>query len=134
MAKISREKKRQQKRLKNLVRVLKDAHRRGLRFEMGQWGYESDDENKCGTPACAFGHYAARVDVQKAFKLNHHGDVIRRDGRHARNDTFALIKWHFGLYSHEAVLLFGPDGCNFAKTPLQAAEYIERFMKNKFAR
>lgn len=94
--------------------------------------------NTCGTPACAFGHYAARADLQDEFSINTQEDPCRfaADGvYHHRDglkvpcgfDELAVLK-HFDLSLAAVEDLFGGCGCNDAKTPLEAAEYIERFV------
>lgn len=105
--------------------------------------YEFSDKGFCGTPACALGHYAARSDLQKLMKIRtkltktKYGDSIESDvayvksGRSIHVDEWKKINEHFGITQEESSDLFGWDGCNAARTPQQAAKYIERFVANK---
>ena len=91
----------------------------------------------CGTPCCAFGHYAARRDLQQVFQLD-----TSKDGRcgigKIRVGVWGAtrdLKWvwdfyqsHFGITEDDAFLLFAAEGCGDARTPIEAAEYIERFV------
>lgn len=99
----------------------------------------------CGTPACALGHYAARTDLQRLLKieyrkkhgvpyaqLNWFGAKRNNNGGMACPDyDHEKFQQHFGLNYHEMEELFGGDGCGGATTALQAAKYIERFVKQK---
>lgn len=135
------------KRLLNVVRALREAEH-PERFYMGQflWDETPDvdeapelgikekhlNENWCGTPACALGHYGARRDLQRAF-------VIERDNWGPLLQTtigdpdelFAGAARHFGISESEVLELFDFDGCGEAKTTKGAARYIERFVKRK---
>ena len=87
---------------------------------------------ECGTPACAWGHYAARSDIQDSFIMNSRGEVSE-----ARTGMIACycgleMQQHFGINMIEAIELFGSTGCGDAKHPLQAARYIEKFL-DRFA-
>jgi hypothetical protein len=97
-------------------------------FRMVQYG------NDCGTPACAFGHYAAREDLQDKFTLDAEGDTVLV-GRRARPVSFVcfdskVVLDHFGIDIAAARRLFGHDGCGNAETTIEAAEYIERFCEH----
>ena len=95
----------------------------------------------CGTPACALGHYAVRGDLQNFLKpgLTRWGDpMLKYTAASKEAHYFAYyddesVMDHFGLESiDEAEELFGPvEGCGGAKTPIEAAEYIENFVKRK---
>lgn len=121
------------KRLRNLVRVLREAHENEkLRrdFTMERFGFYNP-HGKCGTPACAFGHYAVRRDVQRTFKMDWRG-IVFAAGRLAIPEPadFAQdIAPHFGISSEECNELFENDGCGKAQTPAQAANYIEQFIE-----
>jgi hypothetical protein len=98
----------------------------------------------CNTPACALGHYAARTDLQAAFVLRPHvwgmyaadrgpaSEFLRYDGPE--------VCKHFDITPTQACELFKdseedddgnelPCGCGGAKTAIEAAEYIERFVE-----
>ncbi len=78
----------------------------------------------CGTPCCAMGHYAARKDLQDSFELGHDRMIHWRES--GKLVAMPVYRTHFGLTRQEAVKLFDANGCNNAKTPEEAAEYIER--------
>lgn len=89
----------------------------------------------CGTPACAFGHYAARGDLQEDFKLLNpvfYGPIVERcEGVcsvHGYKVCYDEAGAHFGLDDAGLEELFGEDGCGNARNAIQAAEYIERFV------
>lgn len=85
----------------------------------------------CGAPACALGHYVARSDLQKSFRLTANGAIALRRG--------PLLEWfrgpricgHLGIGIEESGELFSGDGCGNAKTAKQAIKYIERFVARK---
>ena len=120
---------RQLKRLHNMVQVLrdaaKDARLRRL-FTMERFGWGASASHTCGSPACALGNYAIRRDVQRTFVLNEGGDV--RAGNRSVSYKRDVTK-HFGITSRQAAELFEATGCDRARTPTQAANYIERFIK-----
>jgi hypothetical protein len=89
----------------------------------------------CGTPMCALGHYAARQDLQSLLVLDNKRRASRYDspvfyadsGKAVTYDSARLCE-HFGISSDDADELFGPDGCDNAATPIEAANYIEHFV------
>lgn len=96
--------------------------------------------NPCGTPACAFGHYASRTDLQKLVVFGDNKlDIFYSDKIKATSNTCYnradfdddLVQEHFGITLDESTELFGTVGCGRAKTTLQAANYIEGFLENK---
>lgn len=134
------------KRLLNVAKALREAPEPKY-FKMSTFANGSSDwtgegeppENFCGTPACALGHYAARRDLQREFKIwtdkryGYAGILARSDG----SSEFEAAAEHFGLTydpydgDGEVYELFAPSGCGGAKTPKQAARYIERFVARK---
>lgn len=110
-------------RLANVSRALRESPA-PERFTMRRF------TNQCGSPACAFGHYAARADLQQAFYLDTHGSPLSIDGEHFV-DT---IKTHFGIDELETTELFGGFGCDNAQTPEAAAAYIDCFIERKLAK
>jgi hypothetical protein len=101
--------------------------------------------NRCGTPACAFGHYAAREDLQSDFIIlnpeeieslaaENDGELDASDGVLLRSTRKSVgfdspeVAEHFGLLDEEMSELFSGFGCGEAETPIEAAEYIERFV------
>jgi hypothetical protein len=151
----------QTKRLLNVARALREAHAAKKKFDMGQWVYgerscivsdwndetnrpvyKNEEANFCGTPACALGHYAARTDLQRILKVSvlkdsHGVPFASMDyfGKEAGSGTGywddGHLPEHFGLTHSELEELFGGDGCDNARTALQAARYIERFVAKK---
>lgn len=137
-----------QKRLLNVVRALKESPNPKA-FDMRQFGYGKDDinedgmawvsgeyvPNKCGTPACALGHYAARPDLQRKFKLKDSGRVYTTSGRLISIGGIMTktnpVLVHFGISPEESFELFSSMGCNDAQTPQEAMSYIKKFVANK---
>jgi len=95
--------------------------------------------NDCGTPACAFGHYACRADLQSAYcpQVIHfdRGDVwhvvLSGTSTHV-SYTGQHVREHFGLDRSEVTELFEGDGCGMANTANEAANYIEQFVARKY--
>lgn len=90
--------------------------------------------HECGTPACAFGHYAARQDLQNAFKIVFDGR-FRAYSIETTDEQSDSVWWddqcvleHFDISDKEARMLFFARGCGGAKSPIEAAKYIERFV------
>lgn len=105
------------------------------RFDM------SDVLHTCGTPACAFGHYVCRSDLQDFVKpeLSVYRDTNRDFWRPVFVDTGEYASFsglrvgeHFGLTADEQDDLFSGGGCGCADTAIEAAEYIERFVERKY--
>lgn len=151
----------QEKRVLNVAKALREAAAAKQKFDMGKWvfgdsgaiigtGYNyetcsydqcNEEANICGTPACALGHYAARTDLQRILKVS----VLKnsRGSKVASMDRFGAepgsgadfydeqLMAHFGLTQSEMLELFDADGCGGARTALQAAKYIEKFVKRK---
>jgi hypothetical protein len=92
----------------------------------------------CGTPACAFGHYVSRPDLQTDFLVDGIGIRDANTGRPIGH-TSQVVRSHFGISLKQTVELFddstdqGAGGCGGAKTPLEAAEYIEDFVRRHSA-
>ena len=89
----------------------------------------------CKTPACAWGHYLLRSDLQSEFRL-HSPDI----GRALHVPTGQVVCYaaphvqnHFGLDQQEHRNIFSAwVGCGDPRTPEEAAEYIEHFCANKW--
>ena len=126
--KNSRERIRQNKRLLNVAKALRESPD-PKNFTMHSYF------DVCGTPMCAFGHYAARRDLQKSFRNDPTGRWCPVDA--AGNNVEAgiiddySIKTHFGLNVDEQFMMFSATGCNNAKSNISAAEFIEKFVKNR---
>lgn len=128
MKKIHRE------RLLKVATALRDAAKdKRLRdkFTMDTYGYKAEEGDKCGTPACALGHFAARRDLQRTFVLRIDGDVDVPTVSFQPFAVFHTINEYFGLEEHENRELFERQGCGGAKTPIQAARYIEKFVAKR---
>lgn len=118
-------------RLLNVAKSLRESPNPD-KFDMS---YHLDHE--CGTPACAFGHYAARQDLQSTFRVArdprfHAYGIETTDGENQNvwwDDQ--CVREHFDITYDEARLLFFSDGCDYAKSPNEAAEYIERFVAQR---
>ena len=114
-------------RLLNVARALRESPA-PERFTMHTFTHA------CGTPACAFGHYAARTDLQSLFRVTDTGEIqIKKGGEWGWPGSIARsASSHFDLYDEEWDELFTAEGCANAKTPLQAAQYIEEFVRRKW--
>jgi hypothetical protein len=131
--------KRQAKRLLNVAKALRESEVPEA-FNMSYFlrNPTDNEHNWCGTPSCALGHYAARTDLQKKFKV---GVTKGMDGRSwaqmilANGSTYygesSVCVEHFGITYDEYDDLFDINGCGGAKTPIDAARYIEQFVKEK---
>lgn len=138
--------------LQGLARVavaLRDAQKDEdlvRRFTMDRWGWVAgynaitgDIEDidvkmnaaprSCGTPACAFGHYAFREDLQDSFELNLNGQITYQgQGEEGGWLGIETAVSHFDLNHWQGEELFGEQGCGRAKRPADAAQYIENFI------
>lgn len=92
----------------------------------------------CGTPACALGHYGARNHLQPVMRI---GETETYDEKRPallyRNNRCVdfidqKIQNHFGIDEEQSEELFGCDGCGGARTPIEAARYIEKFVKRHY--
>lgn len=108
-------------RLLNVAKALRESPSPHM-FTMVHYGHA------CGTPACALGHYAARTDLQDAFELTQSGFLVTTDAGDGRHRTLFKTLEHFGINNDQENNLFGLRGCAEARTPIEAAEYIERFV------
>lgn len=116
-------------RLLNVAKALRESPK-PEKFDM------SDVIHSCGTPACAFGHYAWRTDLQQEFAPKLIGDmwwdvVFTSNGEHCKYYG-PEVREHFGLNHEELDELFEETGCGGAKTSVEAAEYIEAFIARKY--
>lgn len=120
--------KRQLKRFGNLIRILHEVPE-PQRFTMRRFIHP------CGMPTCVLGHYAARQDVQHTFTtgsgLAGTGFYLISDESHCLFADGKEVCAHFGLKPTDANELFGPEGCNKAVLPDEAAAYIENFLEEK---
>ena len=120
-------------RLLNVARALRESPN-PEKFSMDVYAHP------CGTPACAFGHYAARPDLQSAFRLED-GTPVSAEGI-CRMYYLEDVLDHFGITIEDARELFsgGGDpfevedeyrkcGCGGAKTAIEAAEFVERWVE-----
>lgn len=93
-------------------------------FTMGVYARE------CGAPACCLGHYAMRHDLQNIFEISTMQRLKLIGGNDVDFDDDPVLK-HFGIDIYESHELFSGIGCNKAKTPEEAAQFIENFIKEK---
>lgn len=115
-------------RLLNVAKALRES-KRPEKFTMRRY------VNVCGTPACAFGHYAAREDLQDEFSINTKEDPCRfsDEGVHERHNghqimfDHEIVCEHFGSSYEELAVFFEYNGCGNAKTAEAAAEFIENW-------
>jgi len=90
-----------------------------------------------GTPACALGNYAARVDLQSNFRFTEsYGEFKLVDNVSTFDGLFVMVSntsicAHFGITNDEEMCLFEVRGCGDAQTPQEAADYIRKFVKAK---
>lgn len=110
-------------------------------------GFSIDPDPHCGSPGCLLGHLAAREDLQNFLRLDDDfglvfanqfvefstyddaldEEVMRSEPKTATYDDPELCAW-FGLNNAQAVALFGPGGCDNAKTVEEAAQYARAFI------
>jgi hypothetical protein len=88
----------------------------------------------CGTPQCIFGHYAARKDLQDAFRITQsyafsEFDIV--ETVHGELFDTRDVCAHFGITKQEYLALFSGEGCDGARTPAEAAAYILKFIARK---
>lgn len=123
----------------NTERLLNVA--KALRESPAPDRFTMESIHACGTPACALGHYAARPDLQSEFRLQMpYGFEMANGAEMTPELDGPEICGHFGISKQQALQLFsdsqdydderGPigAGCGDAKTAIEAAEYIERFV------
>ena len=117
-------------------RLLKVA--RALRESPAPEAFNMDKYIWCGTPACALGHYGSRPDLQRVMVVRKDGfgkpDLFYRHGIDLVDYWDYQILDHFGTSRAEAEDLFGSHGCGGAKTTIEAAQYIEDFVRRKYDR
>lgn len=94
-------------------------------FSMGSY------TNACGSPACVFGHYASRRDLQMVLMLNE-GELLYVFPSHGVAEfadySDPMMREHFGLTKLGSAEIFDEMGCNGAATNTSAAAYIEDFV------
>lgn len=145
----------QTKRLLNVAKSLRDAHKAKMKFDMGNYVFgqieaveENDsheqsqfvntEANFCGSPSCALGHFAARTDLQRVLKIAIHENTdfkyaqleLRSTNERADMLEEELLQY-FGLNKEEMKELFSGVGCRNAKSAITAAKYIEKFVASR---
>lgn len=99
-----------------LMREDVDPQNFTMRHYTDDW---SERTGWCGTPQCVAGHYMMLTD----------------EGAPMRTLTGErLMTWqmeHFDITREERSELFERDGCNNARSPAKAADYIERFVARR---
>lgn len=119
---------------------------------------KSKKPTACGTPACVFGNFVARTDLQKEFvpvtkttsrdcspemrlRLRRSPEMDLRANARLFNGEWARLGTakvetellearcrYFGITRGEDAELFGGEGCGDAKTPDEAVSYIKAFV------
>lgn len=114
-------------RLLNVARALRESPAPD-KFTMDEYF-----KRNCGTPACALGHYTFREDLQSVFWWDKKGryPISRATGEGVSYDESEVLA-HFGLTENEADELFGAEGCGWAQEAVDAADFIENFVKHKY--
>lgn len=112
-------------RLLNAVKALRESPK-PARFTMINYG-------NCGSPGCVLGHYAYRTDLQDEFTFRENRVWPRGEYMAYLIYDGGLVQEHFEISGWEAECLFGPTGCNGAKTPEEAAIYLESFVSSRGA-
>lgn len=116
----------------NKERLLNVA--KALRESKNPRGFTMNVVHKCGTPACAIGHYAARRDLQEEIQLpssrSDNGSLIIGVWGAAKltGGWTRFVSDHFDIEPEQVDELFGFSGCGKARTAIQAAKYIERLV------
>lgn len=119
------------RRLANILRkvdasqVMPDGTRS---YNQHRWVHE------CGAPACALGWWASRNPkhwtVTEGAALYY--ITVDEDGEQRWHSPLTGAQREFGLNYEDVNELFGDTGCgNAHEDPLAAAEYIERFAKQR---
>lgn len=110
-------------RLLNVARALRESPKPN-KFTMDMYARD------CNTPACAWGHYCFRQDLQSEFQLSPAtGLPIDIFTKNPVTLMDSRMDEHFGLTSDQVIELFSVGGCGGAKTAIDAAEYIEEFVR-----
>lgn len=128
-------------------------------FTMERWGHISLGNPDCGTPACAWGHYAARRDLQSDFLLDGNGQIRNAADGQIIHSPWTAIREHLRIeygdvaelfdggepcdcdvesdddeIEHDEDCSYAAGGCGGAKTALEAAAYIRAFVARHQAR
>jgi hypothetical protein len=133
-----------QARLLKLAAILDEAHAQYVKDgKVNSMSYLSDEGydqtcyvHKCGTPACALGHWAvfnpARWGITKRHMPFLRG-VKSADVQEVASQEFALESRSLNDWVdfYQADELFGGEGCGNAMTAKQAATYIRKFVKKR---
>lgn len=118
-----REAERQNKRLLNVAKATREA--KPAEFHMEHYAH------RCGAPACALGHYAARRDLQQKFVLRKSEYAFDRLVLFTKEE--GEVSWagrtfrdYFGIDGEEAAFLFGSE--HTYRTQEDEALLIEDFV------
>lgn len=131
--------KRQANRLLNVARALRESPKPEA-FDMHSYFNISNDENWCGTPACALGHFGSRRDLQSLMRPGYSnpegfGDslpVLFYNNNKQVDFASRTIEKYFGITSDQTYELFSMIGCGKARTVDAAATYIENFVRHNY--
>lgn len=124
------------KRLLKVAEALRS--RKGPGFTMGcfirgdLFDYTTVPKSWCGTPGCALGHFAMRKD-QNLLRVRMRDEETPELHFYGSDDSISVdderLCDYFGLDGFALEELFGGTGCGNAKTRIEAARYIEKFVK-----
>lgn len=112
-------------RLRALASMLYHEDRRRKQKQMPRY-YQPSYTHPCGTPACAFGTWAANNPERFTF-IDRQIPLLQLPGDVRLHGMEAAMK-EFGLSYKHVDELFSSTGCNRAKTARQASLYIKGFI------
>lgn len=81
-------------------------------------------------PSCAFAHYAARSDLQSAWRLDLEIGPVP-NGPYSRTINVELWRAHFGITVEQLIELFGGRQYSILSTPEEVALHIEAFIERE---
>lgn len=135
--KAAKDKREGNRRLLELAKILDAADAHHKRCDDPAYD-QTQVLHDCGTPACAFGHWAINnpskymLKAKWNFDRSARGDVDLYLASNCQTFSFeAEARRDFKLSMEEADELFGSDGCNKARNGKAAAAYIRAFVRRR---